>query len=1210
MKFKPDNINPQGRPKVYFCCHPNDFDNYFEVVSNEILEKQKCTIWYAENEDERNDEYFSNLKEMQLFVMPVTTKLLCTENVAIDVEFKFAIENHIPVLPLMQESGLANLFNKKCGDLQFLDKQSTDITAISYNEKLDKYLSSVLIGDELAEKIRAAFDAYVFLSYRKKDRKYAQELMRIIHKNEFCRDIAIWYDEFLIPGENFNDSIIQAIQKSGLFVLTVTPNLVNEKNYVMTEEYPLAQKEGKVIIPAEMVATNRSDLFSCFKNIPECIDARNEDELSKALLKTIKEIAIKENEKTPEHNFFIGLAYLSGIDVEVDFSKALFLINSAAEAGLIEAMRRLVVMYSEGIGTKKDYYLAIKWQERIVLSIDINKDEIYAEYILLGQLNKKVGQYKKAQKAFSIVTSQAPNTRQGLYFVAYAFLELGNIEVETCVSDPEQIKASKVEPGKYDEAERLYAMSILCFENSAHTDEPSSGESVFDIKNIFFHIAQLYYKQKDYNKAKEYLCMIIEKSENLSNTCDKTLCKLFIDTYNLLGCVNLSLSAFDDAISNYEKAYSLSEVWFQKELDGTTFLEYSGIYYHNLAEVCIQKNDIKYAIEYFETAATLRRDISQRNGYYSQWISLANTYDALSKVYEREMNEQEAVKYAELCYDARMKCIKQTDSPRVLGESAEQIFRLIDFAEKGRLNCNVAKMNKKQEERRIKIEKKIRTTEVLFVKNDTEDYIIQLSTFKRMLSTLYDEICDYDTEIIIMLEVIGELEKYYISHKTNALRGKLCNCYMHIAEVYKKMYKMKTCLDYSLKAFDILEDIQGKYEKASQALKDTTYAKEKNNAINDIKFSAESGFVSAIEFLVDSYKTGRYTEKNINIAICWQRKLVEQYYDLYLTYFYSKKNEIKYLMALNDLGDLYAITKDSKNAFNTYKEFYDYFEESGTETNCYKAVDKLKDAYERLANKAKERKDFHKAKEYYELAIGINEKKGNQAKKEDLSTTADWCAELADVCCKIELFDNAEIYFNKAIEIYLSIGYAYQVTVTKLNLGDMYFAQKNYSEAENCYFYALKERKKYFEKAEKPKDDTAISGIAVIYRRLGILNDCLDNFVEAEKYLKATIELYLSMEKPNWYLLNKTYLRLADMFGFMKRFYDAEEYYNQSISFCLNTTESKEKFEPLLADAYDGLASIYRKIGKMDEVENLKKMAISIANCYPDNPDCNFIIKS
>ena len=207
LKYKTrGNSSPQGKSRVYFCCHPEDFNRCFESISDEILAKQNCAVWYTDEVIVHDEDFFLDLKQMQLFVMPITTNLLCTENEAIDIEFKFAIENHIPVLPLMQESGLEKIFNKRCGDLQFLDKNNTDVTAISYDEKLKKYLETVLIGDELAEKIRAAFDAYVFLSYRKKDRRYAQELMRLIHKNEFCRDMAIWYDEFLTPGENFNDS--------------------------------------------------------------------------------------------------------------------------------------------------------------------------------------------------------------------------------------------------------------------------------------------------------------------------------------------------------------------------------------------------------------------------------------------------------------------------------------------------------------------------------------------------------------------------------------------------------------------------------------------------------------------------------------------------------------------------------------------------------------------------------------------------------------------------------------------------------------------------------------------------------------------------------------------------------------------------------------------------------------------------------------------
>ena len=62
---------------------------------------------------------------------------------------------------------------------------------------------------------------------------------------KFCRDIAIWYDEFLIPGENFNDSIAAALEQSSLFALAVTPNLVNEPNYVMSIEYPMAKEAQK-----------------------------------------------------------------------------------------------------------------------------------------------------------------------------------------------------------------------------------------------------------------------------------------------------------------------------------------------------------------------------------------------------------------------------------------------------------------------------------------------------------------------------------------------------------------------------------------------------------------------------------------------------------------------------------------------------------------------------------------------------------------------------------------------------------------------------------------------------------------------------------------------------------------------------------------------------------------------------------------------------
>ena len=192
-------------------------------------------------------ELSAALGDMQLFVIPVTSQFLHTDNRARRVDFQFAIDRHIPILPLMQEPNLEEDFNKLCGNLQILSKLISDETAIPYKTKLQNFLSAVLIKDEIVSKVKKEFDAYIFLSYRKKDRLHAKELMRLIHENEFCRDIAIWYDEFLSPGEDFNEAIAAALQKSALFTMVVTPNLINEPNYVMDIEYPMARELGKEI---------------------------------------------------------------------------------------------------------------------------------------------------------------------------------------------------------------------------------------------------------------------------------------------------------------------------------------------------------------------------------------------------------------------------------------------------------------------------------------------------------------------------------------------------------------------------------------------------------------------------------------------------------------------------------------------------------------------------------------------------------------------------------------------------------------------------------------------------------------------------------------------------------------------------------------------------------------------------------------------------
>ena len=48
-------------------------------------------------------------------------------------------------------------------------------------------------------------------------------------------------DEFLVPGENFNDAIYKAMEKSELFAMVVTPSLLENPNYVISIEYSVAK---------------------------------------------------------------------------------------------------------------------------------------------------------------------------------------------------------------------------------------------------------------------------------------------------------------------------------------------------------------------------------------------------------------------------------------------------------------------------------------------------------------------------------------------------------------------------------------------------------------------------------------------------------------------------------------------------------------------------------------------------------------------------------------------------------------------------------------------------------------------------------------------------------------------------------------------------------------------------------------------------------
>ena len=364
-----NNDSPKGKPRVYFTCHPEDLSFCLDRVCKDIFLTHDCGIYYTEDMMSPLDEETldADLGQMNLVVVPISYKLLREKNRAMQVDIAYAKKHNIPILPLMMESGIDTLYSEEgsFGDRQYLTPECNEALSDSYKYKLKNYLDTILVSKEMADRIRAAFDAYVFLSYRKKDRKYADELMRIIHAIPKCRDIAIWYDEFLTPGESFVSNIESAMDNSRLFALLVTPSILEEDNYVLREEYPAARRRGMDILPTEMVSTNRDKLFALFDGIPSPVRTVDK-EFSAALIGMLEKVAKSKNDNDPEHNFLIGLAYLDGIDTEVDRPRALQLIEGSANEGLPEAMEKMYHIYCDGIGTLPDSKLASYWAAKLL----------------------------------------------------------------------------------------------------------------------------------------------------------------------------------------------------------------------------------------------------------------------------------------------------------------------------------------------------------------------------------------------------------------------------------------------------------------------------------------------------------------------------------------------------------------------------------------------------------------------------------------------------------------------------------------------------------------------------------------------------------------------------------------------------------------------------------------------------------------------------
>lgn len=631
LKYKTRGMSTyRGKAGVYFVCHPDDFELYFETISEEILEKQNVAIWYEDFSAEQTggaDERLHDLSEMNLFVVAVTDRFITGENEKVKADMEFAMERNIPILPLLQESGLEKAFSEKYDNLQVLDKNKKDLTALSYEEKFTKFLESVLVGDELLERVRKDFVARIFVSYRKKDREYAQRFMQTLHADITCRDIGIWYDEFLTIGRNFDESIKNALENCDLFVLIVTPNLNEEKNYVKRIEYPAAVERNKPIVPIVFVYTDRDELEQNYPGIPECINVPYA-EMTKILVERWRNMAGENcgvgkygTEWTLEHCYLMGLAYLYGIDVEQSIFKARSLLEAAAEAGLKEATEKLVGMWYNGIGVNRNLRIACDWQALLV-------HQCYGEYyydnvestlkyieetVKLADMQVELGELYEARKLYEdiIIFQDDFWDRCGILSNHYRQACLGLMNIYLQEGNEERAK---------DCAEAAVMCSGILYKEAK--DIPSLIRLVKDYSNR----AYIYKLQGNIQEARSNIIVALQHVEEARQMEDSTrIDMLWTGTMVLAGEINLKAGI--DAKVLFEEALPVAKRVAEEVKNIEAYLNLIGCY-GDLGDIAADEGLVLKAGDYYNDGLAICEKLVKAT-------ESPVAYDALGYMYYR-----------------------------------------------------------------------------------------------------------------------------------------------------------------------------------------------------------------------------------------------------------------------------------------------------------------------------------------------------------------------------------------------------------------------------------------------------------------------------------------------------------------------------------------------------------------------------------------------
>ncbi len=389
-KLNAKAYQPFVKENIYVTGHSSNAD-IISIIAAEIQKIQQTSTIYLDTDspksiDDYDEENIFTILNMNLIVFVITSKFFAEDCLAGTFLFEYALKNNVSILPVMAEKNLENKFNERFGNLHLLLKPS-----YNYPEKLKEFIDEKFnnyhaIDDPFL--VDECISSQIFISYRKKNRMAADSAICLMRSYNFLRDVKIWYDDFLHEGENYDEDIEKQLKNSDIFVLIVTPDLLQPGNYVLDIEYPSAIKNNKYILALLTENTDMKLFSEKYDNVNKIVAVNDRNAVGAAIYEAL-EIKGKQPEKYPysaDKLYVLGRAFIDGDIMERDFKLGFSMLVDAAKTGSMEAFGRIGKIWSEGKEVPRDYGNAIScyadecrlfqnYMNRIIERIDQLSDE-------------------------------------------------------------------------------------------------------------------------------------------------------------------------------------------------------------------------------------------------------------------------------------------------------------------------------------------------------------------------------------------------------------------------------------------------------------------------------------------------------------------------------------------------------------------------------------------------------------------------------------------------------------------------------------------------------------------------------------------------------------------------------------------------------------------------------------------------------------------